>query len=206
MKIVAISTRKKGLTLVTLEDGSENLIDTELVLSRGLSVNGQVENIDELLFDSDLKRAKSRAIWYLSRRDYSKKELTDKLITAGFSKKTSALAVERMEELGLVNDEAFAKRLFTELVTYRHASTREAVQKLKLKGIDRDLIKALEEENESDESESIKLLIAKKYQNRLDTEDGVKKVFAALIRKGFSPSDVRRALKEYSEELECEDF
>jgi len=58
----------------------------------------------------------------------------------------------------------------------------------------------------TDECENIKLLINKKYAKRLDTEEGVKKVFAALIRKGFSFSDVRKALKEYSLELDCEEI
>ena len=206
MKILSVSTRRKGLSAITTDEGGEFLVDTELLAMRGLAENSQIEDIEKLLFESDFKRAKSRALWYLSRRDHSEKELKDKLIKGGFSPEASIKAVERMCEMGLVDDRTFAKRFFEQMVAYNHSSTKEAVYKLKQKGISIDIIKELEEESEFDESENIKLLIERKYANRLKTEKDVEKVFAALVRKGFSFSDVRRALKQYSEKLECEDF
>ena len=206
MKVLSVSPRKKGLSAVVLSDGNEFLLDTELIISKGISEKSEIGDIKELLFESDFKRAKSRAIWYLSRRDHSKKELYDKLIKGGFSKEATEAAIDRMSEMGLVDDRVFAKRIFEQIVNLNHSSKREAIYKLKLKGISTDIIKELEEENELDESENIKQLIQKKYASRLETADGVKKVFASLLRKGFSYSDIRKALKEYSEELECEDF
>lgn len=206
MKITALSHRKKGLTAVTFEDGSELLIDSELISKKGLMVQSEVEDLDKLLYESDFKRAKSRALWYLSRRDHSRKELYDKLLSGGFSDRAAFDSVERMSELGLVDDLAYAKRLYEQLVGCNCASKREATLKLKLKGIHPDIIKEILEDNMTDECENIKLLINKKYAKHLDTEEGVKKTFAALIRKGFSFSDVRKALKEYSLELDCEEF
>lgn len=206
MKIKSISREKKGLSRVTFEDDTEILLDSELIEFKNLSKKSEIEDIEKLSFESDFKRAKSRALWYLSRRDHSKKELMDKLIKGGFSKEASLLAIERMGEMGLVDDRAFAKRLYEQLVVSGSSSTREVTHKLKLKGISPEIIKEILEESLFDEGENIKLLIKKKYQNKLNSEEGVQKVFAALIRKGFSYSDVRRALKEYSAELECEDF
>ena len=206
MKITALSHRKKGLTAVTFEDGSEFLIDSELISKKGLMVQSEVEDLDKLLYESDFKRAKSRALWYLSRRDHSKKELYDKLVSGGFSDRAAVDSVERMVELGLVDDLAYAKRLYEQLVGCNCASNREAAAKLKLKGIHPDIIKEILEDKMTDECENIRRLIKRKYAKRLDTEEGVKKTFAALIRKGFSFSDVRKALEEYSLELDCEEF
>ncbi len=206
MKILSVTSRRKGLSLVTTEDGRELLLDTELLALKGIAANSQIEDLEKLIFDSDFKRAKSRALWYLSRRDHSEKELQDKLIKGGFSQKVSIIAVERMREMGLVDDYKFAKRFYEQIVVYGHSSAKEATYKLKLKGINPEIIKEVAEENSFDESENIKVLIERKYANRLNTPKDVEKVFAALVRKGFSFSDVRKALKEYSEELECEDF
>ena len=206
MNSKSISREKKGLSRVTFEDDTEILLDSELIEFKNLSKKSEIEDIEKLRFESDFKRAKSRALWYLSRSDHSKKELMDKLIKGGFSKEASLLAIERMGEMGLVDDRVFAKRLYEQLVVSGSSSTREVTHKLKLKGISPEIIKEILEENVFDETENIKLLIKKKYQNKLNSEEGVQKVFAALIRKGFSYSDVRRALKEYSAELECEDF
>ena len=44
--------------------------------------------------------------------------------------------------------------------------------------------------------------ILKKYKNRLTDEESVRRVFAALQRKGFGYSDIKAVLKQYSDELQ----
>ena len=201
MKIVGLSNRRKGLTAIFFQDGSECLIDSELVSIRGLKEGSEVEDLNELMFKSDCKRAKSRALWYLSRADHSKKALLQKLVKGGFSKEAVALAVERMEELGLLDDEKLAVRL-KEYFLCQKMSKKEVYHKLLLKGIESSLAKETVFSDDGDETEKIKELISVKYAKKLDTEDNVKKVYGALVRKGFSFTDIRKALREYSEELE----
>lgn len=200
MKITAISSRRKGLCAIKLEDGSELLLDSELVSLKGLSVGGVIDDADALSEQSQIKRAKSRALWYLSRADHSKKALYDKLLRGGFSEKACDFAIARMEELGLIDDEKYARRL-TEYLSASGVSRRELYYKLCNKGISSTLAKEVTAEQDTDETEKIKLLIKSKFLNKLKTEEGVKKVFSALMRKGFSYGDVKDALKHYSEEL-----
>ncbi len=197
MKVCGLKDRKKQLTAVIFSDGSELLLDREFVLGN-ITVGQEIEDIDELVYQSDFKRAKARSLWYLTRSDHSQKLLYDKLIRGGFSKKACQDAVARMIELGLIDDEAYAKRLASSLKG-GGASNREIEYKLILKGIPANLAKELTFENE-DECQRIKYLLEHKFESKLSTEEGVKKVFAALMRKGFSPSDIRSALKEYCEE------
>lgn len=201
MKIISLATKRKNLTAITLEDGSEYLVDSDLVTTENLSVSREIENIEALLFQSDFKRAKSRALWYLSRSDHSKKALTDKLIKGGFSKESVDLAVLRMEELGLINDESLAERLF-EYFSCQKMSKNEIYHKLILKGIERELAKDIVFCSDESESEKIKELLKTKYSSKLNSEENIKKVYASLVRKGFNFSDIRQALKTYSEELE----
>lgn len=199
MKVVALNNRRKQLTAVCFDDGREILLDTELLVIENIRVGSEICDLEEIIYKSDLKRAKSRALWYLSRSDHSEKALYDKLIRGGFSDKASSNAVLRMKELGLVNDEAYARRM-AEYMSETTASNREICEKLQSRGINRDLIRQLELSNDG-ETDKIKRLLNTKYQNKLGDPEGVKKVFAALIRKGFSYSDVKSAMKEYSEEI-----
>lgn len=201
MKIISLSNRRKGLTAILFQDGSECLIDSELVSICNLKDGSVVEDLNELKFESDCKRAKSRALWYLSRADHSKKALWQKLIKGGFSKEAVDSAVERMEELGLLDDEKLAIRL-TEYYLSQNMSRKEAYHKLLLKGIQSSLAKEIVFCHQDDETEKIKDLISVKYASKLEGEENVKKVYAALVRKGFSFTDIRKALREYSEELE----
>lgn len=201
MKIVSLTEKRKNLTAICFEDGSEYLVDSDLVTTENLSVSREIENIEALLFQSDFKRAKSRALWYLSRSDHSKKALTDKLIKGGFSKESVDLAMMRMEELGLINDETLAIRL-NEYFSSQKMSKKEIYHKLILKGIERELAKDIVFCDDESESEKIKELLKTKYSSKLDSEENIKKVYASLVRKGFSFSDIKEALKIYSEELE----
>ncbi len=199
MKVLSLSQRRKSVTAVGLDDGSELMLDSELVIIENIKVGQEIGNVEELMFQSDYKRAKSRALWYLARSDHSEKALYDKLIRGGFSERASKDAVERMQELGLVNDEVYAKRMVEYLIN-SGISKREIEHKLALRGISRDLTHSLLENGEN-EVDKVKYLLEHKYQNKLSDEESVKKVFAALIRKGFSYGDVKSALKEYSEEI-----
>ncbi len=201
MKIISLTEKRKNLTAICLEDGSEYSLDSDLVTAENLSVSQDVENIHELLLKSDFKRAKSRALWYLSRSDHSKKALRDKLLRGGFANESVDKAVSRMEELGLINDEALAQRLF-EYFSLQKMSKKEIYHKLILKGIERELAKDTVFCSDENECDKIKELLATKYAKKLDSEENIKKVYASLVRKGFTFSDIKEALKEYSEELE----
>lgn len=201
MKIVSLKDKRKGLTSVLLEDGCELLLDTEIVILNSLTPGAVLDDPDKLLFESDVKRAKSRALWYLSRGDLSRKKLQEKLIRGGFMPSAAIQAVERMEELSLIDDTRLAQRLY-EYLSESRASKREILYKLQNKGIPSDIAKQIIEADESSESDKLQKLIKTKYASKLQNEENVKKVFAALIRKGYNYSDVREALKAYSEELE----
>lgn len=201
MKIVSLKDKRKGLTSVLLEDGCELLLDTEIVILNSLTPGAVLDDPDKLLFESDVKRAKSRALWYLSRGDLSRKKLQEKLIQGGFMPSAAIQAVERMEELSLIDDTRLAQRLY-EYLSESGASKREILYKLQNKGIPSDIAKQIIEADESSESDKLQKLIKTKYASKLQNEENVKKVFAALIRKGYNYSDVREALKAYSEELE----
>lgn len=200
MRVTALHQKRKSLTAVVFEDGSELSLDSETVLSEGIKVGSEIDDIEKLGYLSDLKRAKSRALWYLSRADHSEKALFDKLKRGGFCEAACRDALDRMKELGLVDDERYAKRL-CEYLSQSGVSNRELEHKLISKGIPGRMARELARGTE-DESQRLDYLLRHKYSGKLSDSEGVKKVFAALIRKGFSYSDVRAAMKNYSEELE----
>lgn len=207
MHITAINRDKKHLTKITLSNGEECFLDNDVVSENGLFKTAEIDEdfLSELKFSSDFKRAKSRALWYLDRMDYTEKALYEKLIRAGFSKKACAAVIAKLCELSLIDDRRYAERMADRLIA-NNISKREALNKMYLKGIPLDLAKEILSQTESDEGEQIKALLEGKFAYKLTLENGVEKVFAALVRKGFSFSEIKRALKEYKEELEfCEE-
>ncbi len=203
MLIKQIIKDKKHLTRLCFCDGTEVLLDTELVLEQGLCTDTELsyEDLERLRLDSDYKRAKSRALWYLDRMDYTEKALYNKLLKAGFDKRACAMVLSKLCELELVSDIRYAERMAVRL-NEANVSKREAVSKMLSRGVPLDLAKQVLEETDSDEQIKLAALLDGKYAYKLTLEDGPKKVFAALIRKGFSYSAVRAAMSKKIKELD----
>ncbi len=203
MLIKTVTKDKKHFNKVVLDNGRELLIDADTCLDLSLKEGREIseEEIEQSFFDSQYKRAKSRALWYLDRMDYTEKALFDKLIRAGFAEKAVSAVLGRLCELGVIDDRRFAERL-AERLKENNISKREAVQKMLLKGVPLCLAKEVIEAAECDEGSQIMALLEGKYSYKLTLPNGQKKVFDALIRKGFSYGEVRQAMKNYINELE----
>ncbi len=208
MRIVLAERQKKHLTKITFNNGESVLLDNDICINNVLKADAEIteEQLENLIHSSEYERAKSRALWFLDRADRTEKAMYEKLVSAGFDKKASAEVLARLTEVGLIDDRRFAMR-FAEKCMESNISKREALRKMLVKGVPYDIANEALSDNEVDEEEQIKAVIEKKYKNKLLAENGTEKVYAALIRKGFSFSAVRNALKKYSEELEfSEDY
>ena len=199
---------KKHLVKVCFLGGEEILLDKDVCADNALCADMDLteEEVQKLLYVSDFTRAKSRALWYLDRSDYTEKSIYNKLLQAKFPKKASAAAVGRLVELGIIDDRRFAERFFEKCLEH-NVSKRETFHKMLLKGVPYELTKEIIENGESDEEEQIKNLLQGKYASKILAENGKQKVFAALARKGFSFSAIRSAMNEVLEESEfCEEY
>ena len=200
MQIINIQKDKLHLTKISLSNGEEVLIDNDVCRDNYLKKGDEIseEKLNDLVFQSQYQRAKSRAVWYLDRKDRTAKDLYNKLCLAGFDKKASSKVIARLQEVGLVDDLRFAENYASRLME-GNVSKREALQKMLQKGVPYDIAKDVLAECDSDEGAQIEALINKKYRTKLIVEGGKEKVYAALIRKGFSYEAVKNALKNYIE-------
>ena len=203
MRIAELRPDKKHLIKITLDTGDCKWLDRDVVFDHALREDTYLteETLDELLFESDYTRAKSRALWYLDRGDRTEKGLYRKLTEAGFDKHACAAVIARLKELELLDDRRFAEN-FAARCAQSNISRRETVRKLLEKGVPYDIAKEAAAETNADEEEQIRTLICKKYAARLCGENGVQKVYGALARKGFSFDAIKTVLKQYNQELE----
>ncbi len=203
MKIVEIKKDKRHTVKVTFDNDRFYNFDLDYFNEVCMHENDQITE-DELnahLKESDYIRAKSRGMWFLDRADYSEKKLYEKICAGGISAAGAARAVSRLKELGLIDDIRLCTRL-AERYAEQNVSKRETFSKLMQKGIPADIVKSVLEEISFDEASQIEMIIQKKYKNKLSGKDSIQKVYAALIRKGFSYSAVREQIKKYTQEIE----
>jgi len=73
-------------------------------------------------------------------------------------------------------------------------------QEMFKRGVPSEIISEVLSETEIDNVSSITELIMGKYRNKLNAENGKEKVIAALMRKGFSYSDIKSAFEDLETE------
>lgn len=206
MLITAIEPRRKAMSALYLDGEFVMNLDARTLIENRFDVGVQItdEQLREIIRLSNERRAKDKALWLISYRDHSKKELVDK-IKRTCDEQAAEKAVERMEELGLVNDEDYARRCAHSLIFTKRMSKKSAVFELVRRGIDRELASELVDEIEVDSCEQIRAVIEKKYK-RISDEKTKRRAFAALQRLGYSFDDIRKVLEEYEEHEEYEEY
>lgn len=202
MEITALEPRRKSLTAVYIDGEFALKLDTQTLLENRIKIGTVLddEELKQLIEKSNTRRAKEKALWLISYRDHSKKELADK-IRRTYDEDSAQKAVDRLEELGLVNDEGFARRYAEQLIFNKHMSKRAASYELSRKGIDKELAEDILDSIDVDEEEEIRAVLEKKYR-RLDDEKVRRRAVAALQRLGYGWDSIRRVMEDYSDYTE----
>ncbi len=161
------------------------------------------EELTELLDAVSFRRAYNKSLDLLSRRPFGTKELIKKLCEKGHEKESAEKACERLLELGLLNDEEYARILATDLLERKNYGIKRIKQELNIRGINRDIIENTIDLLDNDPVNRIIILVKKKYINKINDEKGRKRTVDALMRLGYSYSDIKTALNSVSDF--CED-
>lgn len=136
----------------------------------------------------DFERALGYALWLLGRRAYSRAEVQRKLLTKTDAD-TAEGVLERLDELNLIDDDAYAKRLIE--TQKQRKGERALKQTLKQRGVPETIIEAnLETVSEHEQIEVAKALLEKhQWRFKGDEHARRRKAYAFLARRGF-PVDV----------------
>lgn len=154
-------------------------------------------------------KALNTAMNILSRRMVSAHMLRRKLRDKDHEDHVIDRVIERLEGVGLIDDEAFAQALISEQMKRKPAGPALLKSKLYEKGIDRSLIERLVEETceQTDlVSDAIRLAESKlRTMKRLDPVTRKRRLWGALARRGFNSDTIREAMDQAMSNSEAED-
>lgn len=201
MIVTAIVAKSKGRSAVFGDDVPLAWISDEVLLEEGIRIGSEIteKDIARMKQLTQARLAKEKALNLLSYRAHSKKELTDKLLrTCG--EEDAGNAVRRMEELGLVDDEGFAKAYAESMAHRKTHSARRVEQELLRRGIGRESAAAAVAEFCQNDEEKITALLTSRYTGKLLDRESRRKAAASLQRMGFRWEDIRRVMQQYTDE------
>ncbi|MFE5643017.1 recombination regulator RecX [Rhodococcus sp. NPDC056516] len=134
-------------------------------------------------------QAKDACLRLLTDRARSRSELETKLSGRGFEPEIITSVLDRLQEIGLIDDADFANQWVHSRHTYSGKGKRALAVELRLKGIDQDVAsEALSQIDPEDERERAAELVRRKLKNKpVDDRDKVtRRLVSMLARKGYS--------------------
>lgn len=155
-------------------------------------------DIDRLRNADDVEKAREKALRYLASRPRSEWEVRQNLKKAGFEAESVDRAVERLKDVALIDDAAFARYWVDNRTQFNPRSAAALRLELRRKGVDRTVIEAvLKAIDLPDESAALQAALARADRYRqAPRPEFTQKLGAYLVRRGFDYATAREAVDE----------
>lgn len=199
MKITAIKqqVKRQDRYSIFVDDAyAFSLSESGLIESRLAS--GQeldAARLADLKNMAGLDKAYGNALRYVVMRPRSEWELGQYFRRKQIDEAAAAHVIERLRELDLLNDLAFARTWVANRRLLKSTSKRRLILELKQKHVAEDVIRSVLEEDETDERDQLRALVDKKRARYPDNQ----KLMQYLARQGFGFDDIKTVLAESEE-------
>ncbi len=208
MKISALSEYKGETWEIVLESGRKVFVNEMIVSDFRLFEGREITSaeLSSITAADIVRKAKKRALYLLGERAFCRGELLSKLEKT-YGAEVAEDAVCYVEELGYINDEDYAKKYAEYLIKRKKHGVYRAKREMLQKGLSRELCEnVLAEFTEDELDEELLWLIRKKYIEKIADFDGRRKTVAALVRRGYDFSSVKRCIAACLEDFDDEEF
>lgn len=195
MLIKSIVKYKGSTYEVSFLDYDSIYLNSETILQFGLTSNMDIslERLNQVVYADTLRKARERALYLLDYKDYSYIQLYEKLEVT-YPQDICLDVLSKLVELGIVNDNRYAKNLAERLILVKKYGSYRAIRELTLKGIDKDLAEEVVSYYDDTQLERLEDLINSKYSRYLVDDKGLNKVKNALVRLGYSYDLINQVL------------
>jgi len=135
----------------------------------------------------------------LTGRARSRHELADKLRGKHVPDELAERLLDRFEEVGLVDDRAFAQAWVSDRQRSKGLAPRALAHELRRKGVEDETVRAaVEEVTDDDQEEAARALVRRKLRPlaQVDQATATRRLIAMLARKGYPPGLAFRVVKD----------
>lgn len=202
-QLTKLSPTKQGRMALFFDDEFAFSVDLETLaqfgLQKGMELSG--DELDELIEKTQYKKARDRAFKLLGYKSYTRWLLKQRLLQEDYPQEVVLDVLDRLEELGLIDDLDYARRCSTDLLHLKKYSLSRVRQELRHRGVEEADIDEALAQVDSDPLDQIRQVVEKKYRYGLGEEKGRRRAVSGLQRLGYGYSQIRQVLSEYEIEL-----
>ena len=196
MKITAIQqqVRREGRYSIFVDGKYAFSLSADALLESKLTQGQELSQVKLTEYKrlSQEDKAYNLALVYVAPRMRSEGELHDYFRRKQYAPEFAQQLLEKLRRLGLVDDREFARRWVENRRLLKATSTKKLRLELRQKKISDDIIRLALVEDQTDERQLLRELMAKKRKQTRYQDD--QKLIAYLARQGFSYDDIKSAL------------
>ena len=143
----------------------------------------------------------NRALHSLGYRARSARELRERLSRAGYAGETVSGVLARLEELGYLDDEEFARNVARDKARKRHGP-RRIYEELRRAGLDEECAQGVVEEEFAGRSEleGARAAVQRRYNAGERSDAQARRVHGFLMRRGYSAAVSAEIARSYCRE------
>ncbi len=192
--------RDKSKLIIHFTDGSyaETSAEDSYMLKVGQELT--CDEVNELSRRYRKYKAKKSAANSLSHRNMSTSELKKKLYSRGYSDEEAEVATNWLSDIGVLNDEDYAKSCASYYKARGYGSIRIREELLR-RGIPREMAQEIMSEL-PETTEELDRLIEKKLGGVAPDADKKRKLVSMLMRRGFKYDEIRAAFSRLTFDVE----
>lgn len=199
MNITKIEKYKGNTYEIEFDDGEKEYLNIDIISDYHLKAPMSLPESawEQVSYANKLRTAKERALYLLDYKDYSYTELFKKL-EQNYPTQVCFDTMARLVEIGVINDKRYAVNMARRLVEVKGFGYYRCVREMRLKGLDNEFIEEALATYRETTVERLKELVEEKYAHKIRDKKSLDKVKNALVRLGYSFSQVKEALEDYT--------
>lgn len=207
MKVTSVKIYKGTTYEAEIDNTRKIYLHADIIADFDIHEGMELERseLKKIIYASNFRRAYQYALYCLDYRDYSAKEMREKLVKTYRNESLCGAVVRKLESAGIIDDERYAEKLAVRYVEARKYGFRRAKHEIIMKGIDEYLAEDILQPYGESFSENLAHLIEIKYARLLtDRNDrkSIEKVKSSLVRYGYGFDEINRATGEYFDNRE----
>lgn len=202
-QITDIRPQKRKLRFNIYLDGKFSFgLDAETLVKSGLKIDQHLspEEIEKLIKENEFSKFYNLILRFLSVRPRSEKELKDWFTRKEVGEEVRKMVWKKLQNLGYINDEEFAKWWIEQRQTFRPTGFRRLALELRQKGISNDIVESIKYKvARKDELVLAKTAVEKKLRlwENLPPEKFRQKLTSFLARRGFSWETISEIINKF---------
>jgi regulatory protein len=205
MPVITGVKERRGRTKVFVDGEFWAELDSGFVADRGFYEGSALshEELAEARVAGERPLAMSRALHSLAFRARSAHELRERLARAGYAGQTVSEVLDRLGELGYLDDEEFARNAAREKARKRYGP-RRIYGELRQAGVDEEVAQEVVEEEFAGRSEleEARAAVRRRYNTGERSVAQARRVHGFLMRRGYSAGVSAEIARSYRRETD----